>query len=190
MLFYTDRSFLLTSLWLIPVFYSLGRASSPFSCFCLLPFFLCYSASYFLLWRIRTDSTRHLKKLFLVWLAGWLLQPRRIRKLCVWTLSPKSFSLSQQFCLSSILWIRESFLLFPSQKHSPSANTHTSNGDGPLSTWGLALRNDCSCGDKGNETNAIKAFSKPLVNGFTCHTREQTETVIDPANRPWLFKVQ
>lgn len=53
------------------------------------------------------------------WLVGHLSQGG-LENSCLWTLSPKSFTLSHQFCLFSILWMRENFLLFP-QKHSPSA---------------------------------------------------------------------
>lgn len=84
------------------------------------------------------------------------------------------FFTKQQFHLSSILWVREGFLLFL-QKLSPSTmpslpmEIHLSlQMQVRLSPLGLASQNGCSCRDKSNETNAIKAFSKLLVKGFTC----------------------
>lgn len=38
----------------------------------------------------------------------------------------------------------------------------------PLSPLGLASQDGCIFRDKGKETNAISAFSKLPVNGFTC----------------------
>lgn len=97
---------------LIPVFYSFGRASSPSLAFasCLFSSATPRPISCFGESGQTVPGTRR-SSFWCDWLVGYRSQGG-LENSCVWTLSPKSFSLSQQFSPSSILWIRESFLLF------------------------------------------------------------------------------
>lgn len=94
---------------------------------------------------------------------GWLSQPKRIRNLtCL-----DSHSLTQQFCSSLHLEGGKcSFVLFSAAQpfYDPSLPMDMVH----LSPLGLASQNGCIFRDKGKETNAISAFSKLPINGFTC----------------------
>ena len=150
---------------LLVCFYFHDRTSS--SCFPLAPLFLRYSMLYScckephgMFFRLKFLNCKIPEETQLG-VIDWLVISAKEDR-------PLSSSLSQQFCLSSILWIRASFLVPPSHKPSPSAAPCLPREMVSLSLWGFASQTDWSCRDKGNEANVIKAFSKLLVNGFTC----------------------